>query len=534
MSIKKIIITGTGILFILILTFGYYVIREINEIGGISEKMYQHPLTVTRSSLKVATGLLNIELLQSKIELLTQIDKDDDIEENIINFQKEVSRELAIVKNNILGSQGLKITQATETNVTQWRVMRDEIASARNSKKGVKNLTQLITDEKKLIKKLKKNTNDLVNYASSKADNFSEESMQRVESSKKYVSFILIVVLLISSLTGWIMLQAVIVPVRKLQQTMHKIEKDSDLTQRISLRGKSELTDVSENFNNMMEKFSKAISTIKNTTIQVSASAEDINYLSIESNKATENQKSETNQVANTMAEMISMSEHVADNSSKASSAADNALLKAKEGNQYVKETISEIEILGVEVEHVNQVIKKLKVESNNIGTVLEVIRQISEQTNLLALNAAIEAARAGESGRGFAVVADEVRTLALRTKESTVEIQNLITTLDQGTSEAVDAMENGLDKTVKTISQAKIAGNSLKEIMKAVDEINMMNAQIATAAEEQSSIVKEVNTNISAINTVANDTSESAAKSATILSKAAQELDENTKIFKV
>ncbi len=315
---------------------------------------------------------------------------------------------------------------------------------------------------------------------------------------------------------------------------MVEIAEDNDISRKLHLPGNTELVEVADTFNKMMDKFSLTILEIKNVSNQVSVSAKDVFKLSENTNSASKNQKEQTQQVAQTMREMMSMSENVSANAATASSAADSALQKAKEGNQIVSETIAEIEALAIEVQNVDDVIKTLKADSSHIGTVLEVISQIFDQTNLLALNAAIEAARAGESGRGFAVVADEVRTLAQRTQSSTVEIQNLITTLHSGTNAAVKAMESGRQKAQNTIKQAKFAGKSLETIMNVVAEINHMNAQIAEASEAQSKIVKEVNQNIIKIDAVADNTSSRAAQSSETLTAVAKQLNQNTNIFKI
>ncbi|MEJ2405212.1 MAG: methyl-accepting chemotaxis protein [Candidatus Thiodiazotropha sp.] len=159
--------------------------------------------------------------------------------------------------------------------------------------------------------------------------------------------------------------------------------------------------------------------------------------------------------------------------------------------------------------------IKQLETESNNIGSVLDVIKSIAEQTNLLALNAAIEAARAGEQGRGFAVVADEVRTLAGRTQSSTQEIEEMISKLQAGTSNAVKVMDQGMSMTRVGVDQAALAGEALQTINTAVEHISVMNSQIASAAEEQSSVTEEINRSIISINQVADQTSSGAQQTA-------------------
>ncbi len=187
----------------------------------------------------------------------------------------------------------------------------------------------------------------------------------------------------------------------------------------------------------------------------------------------------------------------VSQNADQAEHAANDAAQNASTGKQVLNKTITAIETLSHNIEQVSKVTTDLAAESNNIGSVLDVIRSIAEQTNLLALNAAIEAARAGEQGRGFAVVADEVRTLASRTGKSTDEIQAMISKLQAGAKAAVDAVSASQQLSSETVLQAGEASSSLSEIERLVTIIKDMNSQIARATEQQTSAADEVNLRI-------------------------------------
>ncbi|MGY2288849.1 methyl-accepting chemotaxis protein [Pseudomonas sp. SDO528_S397] len=248
---------------------------------------------------------------------------------------------------------------------------------------------------------------------------------------------------------------------------------------------------------NMQEKLRDTLQRIAGSATQLASAAEELNAVTDESARGLTQQNNEIEQAATAVNQMTSAVEEVARNAVSTSEASHNAAASAGDGRDLVQETVSAIERMSSDVQATATLIGNLADESRDIGKVLDVIRGLADQTNLLALNAAIEAARAGEAGRGFAVVADEVRALAHRTQQSTREIERMIASIQEGTEHAVDSMRNSTERAESTLNIAKGAGLSLETINTAVVEINELNLVIASAAEEQAQVAREVDRNL-------------------------------------
>jgi len=288
-----------------------------------------------------------------------------------------------------------------------------------------------------------------------------------------------------------------------------------DISQECTLQSDDMIGEIIGAFNQMVATLRDMIGQISSATTQLAAAAEETSAVTDETSQGVLAQQSEIDSIASAMNEMSSTVQEVARNAADASSAAGAADSEAKNGALIATEAIGGIDALQSEVDSAARVIRNLEKESENIGTVLDVIRGIAEQTNLLALNAAIEAARAGEQGRGFAVVADEVRTLASRTQQSTQEIQDMITALQNGAGNAVKVMEGAQSKALESSGLVENAAESLGAIAGSISAINDMNTMIASAAEEQSVVAEEMQTNMNNIREVANRSADGAQQTA-------------------
>ncbi|VVM51896.1 hypothetical protein PS682_00840 [Pseudomonas fluorescens] len=307
---------------------------------------------------------------------------------------------------------------------------------------------------------------------------------------------LLVIATLLTVLFAWLLTRSITLPISQALEAAEEVA-EGNLTRPIKVDGNDEAGRLLAAMAKMQDKLRDTLQRIAGSATQLASAAEELNAVTDESARGLTQQNNEIEQAATAVNEMTSAVEEVARNAVSTSEASRNATTSAGDGRDLVQETVSAIERMSGDVQATATLIGDLANESRDIGKVLDVIRGLADQTNLLALNAAIEAARAGEAGRGFAVVADEVRALAHRTQQSTSEIERMIGSIQAGTEHAVDSMRNSTERAESTLNIAKGAGMSLDTINTAIVEINERNLVIASAAEEQAQVAREVDRNL-------------------------------------
>ena len=347
-----------------------------------------------------------------------------------------------------------------------------------------------------------------------------DSAAQMYSSAQWVVGLIIVIALIATLLLAWLLTHSITAPLSQALSVARTIAA-GDLSQPINVSGNDEPAQLLGTLVTMQTQLQTTIRGISESAQQLASAAEEMSSVMEQSTRGLQAQNDEIEQAATAVTQMSAAVDEVAGNAVSSAEASQASDEDSKHGHYQISETISSIQNLVDEVLGASNKAEGLAVQAQDISKVLEVIRGIAGQTNLLALNAAIEAARAGEAGRGFAVVADEVRSLAQRTQDSTEEIEQMISGIQQGTQDTVEALNSSAEHAGQTLQRANSAGSALEKITAAISQISQRNLVIASAAEQQALVAREVDRSLVNIR----DLSTQTAAGATQTSAASQEL---------
>ena len=392
--------------------------------------------------------------------------------------------------------------------IEQQYLERQEQVMAHSSQNQLEEAAKVVNGEmNQLADQMAATLHDLTELNKQSATQATDLARAVFSSSRVWVVVMIAVAALITIGLALVLTRSI---VRPLVQSLGVAEvvASGDLTGVIQVEGKDEPARLQQALKVMQQSLRDTIRRISDSSSQLASASEELSSVTEDATRGLHQQSLEIEQAATAVNQMTAAVEEVASNAVATSEASRESDRIAQHGRQQVQQTVSSIQSLAEDVTANASQVEDLAQKVYGISKVLEVIRSIAEQTNLLALNAAIEAARAGDAGRGFAVVADEVRALAHRTQQSTREIEQMISGIQQGTDLAVSSMQQSNSRAHSTLEVARAAGQALEDIASAFTLINERNLVIASASEQQAAVAREVDRNLMNIRDLALQTS--------------------------
>ena len=511
---------GFGILALMVFALGGFALLQMGNMRQQSDQVENNWLPSVMAVGEMSQDLLRIRALT--LRLLVNRDP---------QALAQNEQKLGDLKNGLHQAQALYealiVLPEERTLFDRFRAQEQQYLQRQEQVMGFSKANQLddairvVNGEmNQLADELAATLHELVNLNKASANQAASLAQTVFTHSRSWViGMILLTALITIGLAVWLT-RSIVLPLAQSLKVAQSVAS-GDLTGEISLSGNDEPARLQQALKGMQENLRDTIRRISESSNQLASASEELNCVTEDATRGLHQQSQEIEQAATAVNQMTAAVEEVASNAVATSQASRESDRIAQHGREQVHQTVVSIEALATDVTDNVMQVEDLAQKVYGISKVLDVIRSIAEQTNLLALNAAIEAARAGDAGRGFAVVADEVRALAHRTQQSTREIEQMISGIQQGTDQAVSSMQQSNSRARSTLDIAKSAGTALEEIASAFTLINERNLVIASASEQQAAVAREVDRNLMNIRDLAHQTSTGANQT----SAASQEL---------
>ncbi|MCF5649078.1 HAMP domain-containing protein [Pseudomonas syringae] len=487
---------GFAMIGTLMLILGVFALSQMSKIRSATEVLADSNVPSIKSLDRFAEVSIRLRVLSYRL----LVNRDPETQQKTIELMamrnKQITDAQAVYEKLISGPDERDLYSQYVQLLGQYRQLEERLKTLTRANnidelQGLLN-NEMVNNSDQMNVVLRK----LVDINTAQLNAVKEQASIEYDSAFNMVIGLLIAVTLLTIVFAWMLIKSITTPIATALLAAETIAQ-GNLTKPISIDGSDEAGRLLLAMKTMQDKLRDTLQGISGSATQLASAAEELNAVTDESARGLVQQNDEIEQAATAVNQMTSAVEEVARNATSTSQASRSAATSAGDGRDLVQETVSAIERMSGDVQGTAELIISLANESRDIGKVLDVIRGLADQTNLLALNAAIEAARAGEAGRGFAVVADEVRALAHRTQQSTSEIERMISSIQTGTEQAVSSMRNSTERAESTLNIAKGAGQALNTINSAVEEINERNMVIASAAEEQAQVAREVDRNL-------------------------------------
>jgi len=480
----------------LMMVLGVFALNQMSKIRGAAEDITNNSVPSIKSLDEFTQLTLRLRVLSYRL----LVNREPDVQQKtmeLLEMRNQQIRTAQTTYEKLIASPQERATYDQYVQLLgQYRQIEDRMKTLSRNNQVDELRALLNTDLLSNSEAVNTVLNRLLEINTQQTLDTNQQAADQYDSAFNLVITLLLIATGLTVLFAWLLTNSITKPIANALSAAEQIA-EGNLTRPITVDGEDEAGRLLLAMSKMQDKLRDTLQRISGSATQLASAAEELNSVTDESARGLTQQNNEIEQAATAVNEMTSAVEEVARNAVSTSEASKNATTSAGDGRDLVQETVSAIERMSADVQSTATLIGDLANESRDIGKVLDVIRGLADQTNLLALNAAIEAARAGEAGRGFAVVADEVRALAHRTQQSTSEIERMIGSIQSGTEHAVDSMRNSTERAESTLNIARGAGMSLDTINSAIVEINERNLVIASAAEEQAQVAREVDRNL-------------------------------------
>ncbi|VVN01935.1 hypothetical protein PS684_02846 [Pseudomonas fluorescens] len=487
---------GFALIAVLVALLGVFALGQMSSIRDSEVAVENQWLPSIRGGDEIREIMLRIRTISLRMAL-------DQDPANIATYRsqmdtrdKELSEKIAAYDKLVDTPQGQQLYDQFKKTFSAYRSgIAQSFTLAEQGKR--EELTRLLlVDMKTVVDGSGKQLNDLADLFAKQVAAESQKSAAHYENSRTIVSLFIALAALATVALAMMLTRSIVRPLSTAVSAAESVAQ-GDLTRPIETHGNDEVSRLLKALATMQQNLRETLQGISGSATQLATAADELNAVTLDSTQGLQQQNNEIEQAATAVNQMTAAVEEVARNAVSTSDATRQSSESAHLGQVRVSETAAAINALASDVQQTGELVQSLANQSQDIGKVLDVIRAIAEQTNLLALNAAIEAARAGESGRGFAVVADEVRALAYRTQQSTQEIEQMVQGMRSGSSLALDSMQASTARATTTLALAERAGEALQTITASVHEIHERNLVIASAAEEQAQVAREVDRNL-------------------------------------
>ena len=504
-------------LLVLVGLFGVGQMATLRESTRVLEEVWMPSSeSIHDSAANIAT--IRLESLRMRTSNLSQV---KETSRGIISAQRqELLQRLNDYAALLSSDQERSMLDSLKTTVAKYLSLVDQIIVHIDAGHDSQAYDHLNVEMNVLGSLLDKTLESMISLNQQGADAAATAATSLYQRAQWIVSTIIVIALIATLLLAWALTRSITTPINQALNVARRIAS-GDLTGKIASDGKDEAAQLLDALADMQGNLRSTIHGIGESARQLASAAEEMSSVMEQSTRSLQQQNDQIEMAATAVTQMSTAVDEVAANAVSSAEASQASNEDSKHGHVQVSETITSIQGLVSEVISASEQAQGLADQAQDISKVLEVIRGIAGQTNLLALNAAIEAARAGEAGRGFAVVADEVRSLAQRTQNSTEEIELMITNIQQGTGTTVGALQSSAEHANQTLRRANSAGNALEKITASISQINERNLVIASAAEQQALVAREVDHNLVNIR----DLSTQTAAGATQTSAASHEL---------